>query len=78
MARFYNILFSMLWVAWVTYWWALSRSVKVNARRESVYSRRSYVAALLLAVVLLSVPNLPIPFIGRRFLARADVAARTG
>jgi protein-S-isoprenylcysteine O-methyltransferase Ste14 len=71
MARFYNILFTMLWVAWVTYWWALSRSVKVNARRESVYSRRSYVAALLLAVVLLSVPNLPIPFLGMRFLPAA-------
>jgi protein-S-isoprenylcysteine O-methyltransferase Ste14 len=68
MARFYNILFSMLWVAWVTYWWALSGSVKVNARRESVYSRRSYVVALLLAVVLLSVPGLPIPFLNRRFL----------
>ena len=71
MARFYNTLFTMLWVAWVTYWWALSRSVKVNARRESVYSRRSYVAALLLAVVLLSVPNLPIPFLGMRFLPAA-------
>ena len=62
----------MLWVAWVTYWWALSRSVKVNARRESLASRRSYVAVLLLAVVLLSVPNLPIPFLGRRFLPAAD------
>jgi protein-S-isoprenylcysteine O-methyltransferase Ste14 len=68
MARFYNILFTMLWVAWVTYWWALSRSVKVNVRRESAYSRRSYVVALLLAVVLLSVPGLPLPFLNSRFL----------
>jgi protein-S-isoprenylcysteine O-methyltransferase Ste14 len=68
MARFYNILFSMLWVAWVAYWWALSRSVKVNARRESVYSRRSYVVALLIAVVLLSVPGLPLPLLNSRFL----------
>jgi protein-S-isoprenylcysteine O-methyltransferase Ste14 len=71
MARFYNILFTMLWVAWVTYWWALSRSVKVNVRRESVYSRRSYLVALLLAVVLLSVPDLPIAFLGGRFLPAA-------
>jgi protein-S-isoprenylcysteine O-methyltransferase Ste14 len=68
MARFYNILFTMLWVAWVTYWWALSRSVKVNVRRESAYSRRSYVVALLLAVVLLAVPGLPLPFLNSRFL----------
>jgi protein-S-isoprenylcysteine O-methyltransferase Ste14 len=71
MARFYNILFTMLWVAWVTYWWALSRSVKVNVRRESVYSRRSYLVALLLAIVLLSVPDLPIAFLGGRFLPAA-------
>ena len=42
MARFYNILIATLWLAWVTYWWVLSRRVKVNARRESADSRRSY------------------------------------
>jgi protein-S-isoprenylcysteine O-methyltransferase Ste14 len=78
MGRFYNILFTMLWVAWVTYWWALSRSVKVNVRRESVYSRRSYLVALLLAVVLLSVPDLPIAFLGRRFLPAATWALWNG
>src|ERR1700676_3553358 len=71
MARFYNILISTLWLAWVTYWWVLSRRVKVNARRESAHSRRSYAIAMLLAVALLALPDLPIPFIDKRFLPSA-------
>jgi protein-S-isoprenylcysteine O-methyltransferase Ste14 len=68
MERFFNILFFALWVAWVAYWWAMARRVKVNARRESVRSRRSYAGLILLAFMLLALPDLPIPFFNRRFL----------
>jgi protein-S-isoprenylcysteine O-methyltransferase Ste14 len=74
MARLYNILFLGAWVAWIAYWWALSRSVKVNVRRESIGSRRSYVLALLVAVALLSFPDLPLPFVNARFLPTGSSA----
>lgn len=72
MSHFYDILFPALWLAWMVYWWALSRQVKVNARRESAGSRRSYVVALLLAVVLLSVSDWPVPFLDARFMPAAE------
>ena len=71
MALFFNVLFFTLWLSWIAYWWALARSAKVNVRRESVSSRRSYIALMLLAVLLLAWPHIPIPFLSERFLPAA-------
>ena len=71
MARFYDVLFCAMWGAWVTYWWTLSRRVKVNVRRESGASRLSYVVTLLVAVALLALPDVPYPMINERFLPAA-------
>lgn len=71
MARFYDVLFCAMWGAWVTYWWTLSRRVKVNVRRESGASRLSYVVTLLAAVALLALPDVPYPMINERFLPAA-------
>jgi protein-S-isoprenylcysteine O-methyltransferase Ste14 len=71
MALFYNILFFALWLSWVAYWWALARGAKINARRESVRSRRTYAITILLAVLLLTLPVVPLPFFGTRFLPAA-------
>jgi protein-S-isoprenylcysteine O-methyltransferase Ste14 len=78
MARFYDALFLIMWVAWITYWWTLSQRAKANARRESAASRRSYVLTLLLAVALLALPDQRIPIINERFLPAAAWPLRAG
>ena len=57
-----------LWVAWLLYWWAASRNVKVTRRKESVASRLGHVVPLGLAVWLLAAPRLPGGLLGGRFL----------
>jgi protein-S-isoprenylcysteine O-methyltransferase Ste14 len=71
MAALHNVLIPAMWIAWAVYWWSPSHSVKVTARRESTYSRLSYIAPMLLAVILLFSPSLPIPVLGDRFLPLA-------
>jgi protein-S-isoprenylcysteine O-methyltransferase Ste14 len=67
-----NILFPAMWIAWAVYWWSPSHSLKATARRESTYSRLSYIAPMLLAVILLFSPTLPITFLETRFLPLAQ------
>jgi protein-S-isoprenylcysteine O-methyltransferase Ste14 len=71
MARIYNSLFLGMWLAWAAYWWALSGRVKATERRESLYSRFSYIVPLLIAGVLLFSPVLKIPVLSERFLPLA-------
>lgn len=68
MVLMYRFLFPAMWLTWALYWWALSRNVKSTARRESVASRLSHIAPLLLAVVLLWPRSFPFPVLGERFL----------
>jgi protein-S-isoprenylcysteine O-methyltransferase Ste14 len=72
MERFFNVLFFTLWAGWVAYWWTMARRAKVNVRRESVRSRRSYSGLILLTFLLLALPDLPIPFFNLRFLPHQD------
>src|SRR5512138_1366563 len=72
MAPLYKALFPAMWIAWAVYWWSPSHSLKVTARRESTYSRLSYIAPMLLAVILLFSPTLPIPVLEDRFLPLAQ------
>jgi hypothetical protein len=52
MARIYNSLFLGMWLVWAAYWWGLSGRAKATERRESLFSRLSYMVPLLLAGVL--------------------------
>jgi protein-S-isoprenylcysteine O-methyltransferase Ste14 len=71
MVLFYQVLFPMLWLIWGAYWWAQSRGAKTTARQESLFSRVSYIAPLLVAFALLWLPRLPIPVLRERFLPLA-------
>ena len=68
MASFFTVLFFALWLGWMIYWWAMARRVKDNVRRESVRSRRSYSGLIMLAFLLLALPDMQIPLVENRFL----------
>lgn len=72
MPHFYHYLFLALWLSWATYWWVSSRNAKQTVRRESLPSRLSHIGPLALAALLLSVPHMPIPGVGERFVAHAS------
>jgi protein-S-isoprenylcysteine O-methyltransferase Ste14 len=72
MDLFYNVLFPTLWLAWLVYWLALSRRVKTTSRRESTYSRLSYVIPTLLAAAVLFWPSFPFPPLDKRFLPSSE------
>jgi len=64
----YRYLFPCMWLSWAGYWWLLSGNVKASARRDSLPSRLLYALPLLLGILLLWVPNVPVPVLGKRFL----------
>jgi protein-S-isoprenylcysteine O-methyltransferase Ste14 len=64
----YDYLFPAIWLAWVTYWMAMSRNVKAAERRESMPSRVARAVLLVGAVALLWLPRVPLPLLGDRFL----------
>jgi protein-S-isoprenylcysteine O-methyltransferase Ste14 len=67
----YRYLFPAMWLSWAAYWWASSRNVKSAVRHESVASRLSHIGPLVLAAILLSMPTVPVRFLGERFLPLA-------
>jgi protein-S-isoprenylcysteine O-methyltransferase Ste14 len=67
----YNSVFLGMWLAWAAYWWVLSGRAKATERRESLFSRLSYMVPLLLAGVLLFLPILQISVLNARFLPLA-------
>ena len=71
MVLFYQILFPMLWLIWGVYWWAQARGARATARQESLFSRFSYIAPLLVAFTLLWLPRLPFSVLSERFLPLA-------
>jgi protein-S-isoprenylcysteine O-methyltransferase Ste14 len=71
MERTYNSLFLGMWLAWALYWSVLARRAKATERRESLVSRLSYLAPLLLAGVLLFSSAPRIPVLDGRFLPLA-------
>lgn len=69
MLHAYRYLFPALWLAWVAYWCASARGVKVALRRESRSSRLLHVIPLLLVAALLVWPaRAPLPLLGEPFL----------
>ncbi len=67
MAFAYRHLFPATWMAWAAYWWLSSRGVKPADWIESVSSRLMHVVPLVIAVALLWVPFVPLPFFSDRF-----------
>ena len=61
-------LFPALWVGYLVYWWAVSRSVKATERSEPVPSRLERLVLIVCAVALLSLPRVPLPLLNQRFL----------
>ena len=59
-----------MWLGWPAYWWIASRAVKPVQQRESLASRLSYIAPIVLAVFLIATPGLPIPLLRERFVPR--------
>jgi protein-S-isoprenylcysteine O-methyltransferase Ste14 len=64
----YRYLFSAMWTSWALYWWIASRSAKRTARKESLSSRLSYIAPLLVSIYLLSARNVPVAVLRERFV----------
>lgn len=56
-----QILFPVLWIAWLIYWWVSARNVKVTRWREPLGSQLLHRVPLLLAALLLAAPPL-LPF----------------
>jgi protein-S-isoprenylcysteine O-methyltransferase Ste14 len=57
-----------LWVAWLLYWWAAARDVKVTRRRETIASRLGHVLPLVIAAWMIAASRLPADLLGGRFL----------
>jgi protein-S-isoprenylcysteine O-methyltransferase Ste14 len=72
MPHFYQMLIPSLWLAWLVFWWGLSRTVKTTERRESVASRLSYTVPVVLGFVLLWNRSPQIPPFDERFLPADD------
>ena len=69
MQAFYAHLIPALWLAWAIYWWISALNIKAVRRREGAASRATYMAPLVVAVLLLAPPTLPGGFLCQRFLA---------
>jgi len=78
MIPLYRYLFSVMWLAWVGYWWAASRNVKATSRHESLPSRLSHIVPLTIAAILLALPRSPVPVLGEHFLPRGTWTFWTG
>ena len=64
----YRYLIPAMWLAWAAYWWVSSRNVKPVLRHESLSSRFSHIAPLVLAVLFFAAPGLSFPILRERFL----------
>jgi len=64
----YAYLFPVMWLSYLTYWWAMSAKVKVTERQEAVGPRLFRSAVITGALVLLGLPKIPLPLLDKRFL----------
>ena len=68
MRAVYQYLIPGMWLCWAAYWWASSRNVKQVVRHESLPSRLSHGVPMVLAGLLISVHNLPVPALRAHFI----------
>ena len=75
---FYNGFFPVVWLGFVLYWQIKARRAKETERLEGATSRVVRSLVFLSAIVLMSVPNIPAPFLYRYFLTPGLVSFFTG
>jgi protein-S-isoprenylcysteine O-methyltransferase Ste14 len=63
-----NYLLPILWIAFLVYWQAMAADVKATQRVESAVSRFTRAVLFGAAIVLLSYPRIPVPWLYRHFL----------
>ena len=78
MSFIYDYLFPAMWLGFLAYWWAISRSVKETERRESAPSRLARLFLIVGAAALLCLPSVPLPWLNQRFLPRGAWCFWTG
>jgi protein-S-isoprenylcysteine O-methyltransferase Ste14 len=74
----YHNVFSVLWLAWLIYWWIASSGTKRTVRLESVGSRLAHVLPLVFAALLLALPGLGVPPLEERFIPWAPAIFWSG
>lgn len=62
-----------MWLAYITYWWAMAGDVKSDQRREQFSSRMQRQVLMILALVLLGLPDIRLSVLDRRFLPASMV-----
>jgi protein-S-isoprenylcysteine O-methyltransferase Ste14 len=67
-----------LWLAWLTYWWASARHVKVTRRREPLGSQLLHRVPVLLAAFLFVAPRLLSAVLTRRFMPDSTFVTALG
>jgi protein-S-isoprenylcysteine O-methyltransferase Ste14 len=78
MRWFYDYFFPALWAAYLIYWQIAAAHVKTTQRLEAASSRILRSLMFLAAVVLLCVPNIPLPVLYRHFLPEGLASFYTG
>jgi protein-S-isoprenylcysteine O-methyltransferase Ste14 len=70
MTMLYGPLIGLLWAAWYIYWVVAAIGVKKASRQESLLSRLSHTAPLIIAVALVAAPRPWHGWLSDRFLPR--------
>jgi len=63
MLWFYKSFFPVVWIVFVLYWRIKAADTKANQRRESAASGIFRVLIFLIAIALLSIPRIPLPWL---------------
>jgi protein-S-isoprenylcysteine O-methyltransferase Ste14 len=61
----YEFLFPVIWVVFLVYWRLMAANVKATTRTEPAASQMIRAILFLTAIVLLSFPNIPVPWLYR-------------
>ncbi len=64
----YKYLFQAMWLGFFAYWWAMSRNVKAAERLESMPSRFTRMALIVVAGLLLGLPRVPLQLLNEPVL----------
>ena len=76
--RLVGLAISVIWLAWLIYWWLSARDVKRTSRQEPVRDRLTYRVPLVLGILCLSAPGWIPPVLHRRFVPPGAPAQAAG
>lgn len=68
MRWFYDFFFPVIWIVFLVYWQVMARNVKTIKRLEPAALRVTRMLLFFIAIVLLSYPRIPIPWLYWSFL----------